>query len=481
MTARRSAALGIAAIALLAVGLVAALVPSGVALPSHPAAAPTRTDAVLGTPQQWTSGTRSSSSSTVTEFEYAVSYVAASVSTFDVVATNTSATTVQLETIESATSSENISACAPDCLVPTSTIQFDLSSNASDVIFENLTSGARVIANGSAIAALGVTNVSEVWSSATSVSLTEVSNGTTTAGSSWARAGGNGTLAFGGSGLGLVPWTAPSTGAWNDTAPFTATLAATYADATTGSFGNGSGFFPPEDPIGTVAANGSSGLPPIALGLGTVGLANPPVLLCENGPSPAGNGSAYLGPSNCTFAGTGNETAFGQTAGSVAPGYSGNGTGNVTPPPWGGSMGSGSGGMVANLSDGIFLFTDGPYTPGPGLAQVLPGSDLFGGAASAWGPLYAGGYGGYGIGVPGVVGSPADPPPRPTVPSGPPPRDSSAPPSLGNSGDGRFGPVSALASTTGEAALLVALALGTVGAIAVLAGRRKARQGPPRP
>ncbi|HTT26735.1 MAG TPA: hypothetical protein VMH90_07240, partial [Thermoplasmata archaeon] len=132
----------------------------------------------------------------------------------------------------------------------------------------------------------------------------------------------------------------------------------------------------------------------------------------------------------------------------------------------------------------LFVGFSGPYLPGPAFGAVIPGSDLFQGAARNWPPIegYGGVYGYGGLGVPGpvVIGGPSgiampSPPPPPPVPSGF-PLVQSPPLDPAHSGSAP-GPMPGL----GTIALVGGAALAGAAATALFLWRRRGVVPPPGP
>ena len=389
-------------------------------------------------PQTWTSGAHSASNSTDLEFGYEYRSTFQSDTTFVVRATNVSSTTVDLETWANASGSSVSTYCTPSCASPSTTMTTRSTSASTMHILEVLVTHATVDVNGTTAAALGVQNASETDAASSSFNETVVGNASTSGNLTVATTSSeSGTVDFGPGALGLIPWTVPNDSAWNDTAGYGATIAAafnaTVAGDLAGPIGMGILGAPGAVPAPLVPgpSNGSGG----GNGTGVPALIGPMpwpgaymgsgAILCPPNATALSNGTAASGAryvaGTCSFNGRGSETSYGAPLWAfygIGGGVYGSGSGNasggpsgqpVPPPTYPPPLWRGNG------STGVFVSSTGPYLPGPGLVRVVPGSDLFGGAAAHWGPINAfpfgplGGPGPYGGGAPGM-GSGGSPP-----------------------------------------------------------------------
>jgi hypothetical protein len=399
---RRSTLLAVSA--LVSVGLIAGAIPL---VWGDPASIAPGTSAP---PQTWSEGTASWSNASGSTFNATYSYSSYSGERLTVTATNTSSTVVEIETVITSSSQASASGCAPSCIAPTSQYQDTSETSVMETYFENFTSAAQVRWNGTNLSALGVLNVSEQLRgqslsalNASSLTMTPVAGrvvGTST---------GHNAYSFSPS-FGLVPWTIPTNGTWNGTGVFDQTSSAQSNFTVSGVFTNLTGILGWQGPGGLVrpllshpldGSGNTSSSPPYP--------SPPPILygsedyggfltFCvpQNTPSSGGNGSSGgYDPwenTSCSLSSTGTEYATG-----------------------GGWFGAGSYNGTSGPS--VLEFT-GPYVPGPALSAILPGSDLFGGAAAHWGALVVleGYFGLPGLGVPGPEGgfggAPPGPPPR---------------------------------------------------------------------
>jgi hypothetical protein len=176
-------------------------------------------------PQTWTSGSQYWNNSSRTIQGYfgnvsTVGHIHYSIAS-QITATNTSNTTTQLQGWEWVNRTLSSTSCSPNCTAPMFTYNWSYGSDELVVQFLNLTTNATVYSNGSAMAALGVTNAS----ARTTEGLTE----TESASSAWGNYSFNETsneVAFYGvdfvTPLGLIPWNLTANSSWEDRANYTA-------------------------------------------------------------------------------------------------------------------------------------------------------------------------------------------------------------------------------------------------------------------
>jgi len=470
--------------------LAAAVVPLAWAAPGAPSSA--RPAFTAGVPQTWSSGT--SQISNVTDTQFGSSFVDGYRSTTSLVvrATNLSATEVQFETWANSSGRSYTASCTPDCSSPTVSQTSVETSNSTDHLIEVFTSQATVRYNGSALPALGLLNASEQFGGALAVEAASTGPNATSGTVAMTRSGG-GWIDFGSPGLGLVPWVLPNASypaygtsapeAWNGTAAFTASLATAQNTTVSGIFTSAYGGSANGSGPGTVGSNGNltSGgplpPPPVAFYVGPFA---PPSLACPWNRTVTANGTAggdLWASSSCRSTAPGSETALGYRFG--LPYYAGSGSANgsagtsgpcnCSPMPWNGSADA-----------PVVLATDGPYTPSAAVTSVLPGSDLFGGAARAWGSVFAANGGGYGYPLGGLPGGyPVSGSPGSVIPPGQVPPNGPAPVTSGPRPTGPGGPVPALSPATqamGIGVIVLVVVAVLVGAVLVT---RRGRRPPP--
>lgn len=414
---------GLAASGAFAVLIVAAMAnPAAFAGPSNAA----RPSASIGTPQVWAESASSGSNSSeqgLHASERASLFFADSLT---VTATNTSTSTVLVETVATETGAFGLFACAPTCGQATGTLAVNETLSTDHVLFENLTNAASVEENGSSVSALGVLNAAESMSETTTLSLSaRASDGNVTHLDASAVMTDLGSVSFA-SALGLAPWHLPSTFglSWNDTSAYTANVTTTETTTESGNLSAGlgpagaalgmpanasGGFGLPFEPTGFLGVPYGMPGPSIACLVSSAPYGYPPGSPGYNGSGGApGTNSSPLWVSeggNCSYQGSGNETAFGSAY------LFGNGTGfpfsagGSTPP-------FGPGGPSPALpvpSPAISVGLTEPYVPGVGVTGALPGSAFFGGAMRNWTALSAFGDGGYGDFAPGLPAIPGTP------------------------------------------------------------------------
>lgn len=190
--------------------------------------------------------------------------------------TNTSNSTFTLEAQRTMALRYSASLCAPSCANPTHRAAVAIDGLETDTAFDNLTTGAYVFENGSAVGAIGLENAQSSGAASLRESLngTRPINGVLESGSAQfsLNATADAQVSFA-TPLGLVPW-APSAGArWNASAAYTASGAyavqfAWSVRTATGSINaSGSG-----SPSGQVNASGTVQL--AGADLGNLTLAN---------------------------------------------------------------------------------------------------------------------------------------------------------------------------------------------------------------
>ncbi len=342
-TVRRLTALGSAA----TLGTLVLLIVSSFAVSATPVAASS------GAPQVWTSSaqwwynnTTTVNSSRGWASGISGSYaIALHYSVQDVVtATNTSSNTTELQGQLWVNESLTVSACRPNCTSPSYEQNYSYVGAEYQVQYLNLTDAASVDLNGSAVAALGVTNAS-AWSQSTLAASSSyglnarVYNWTThNATTKWISFSSSYTesqLAYYGvsfaTPLGLLPWNASAGEHWNSTSAFTA--AGGWNDSVTANYSSAGGLW-------------------------------------------SGSGGWNWGSSG-TVNGTGRESVRGADLGNVT------GANNTT-------------------LTGFSLRFRGPFNFDNNLFMTAIGSDLFSGATSGWTVQSRPGYGSAGTPVSSV-------------------------------------------------------------------------------
>jgi hypothetical protein len=465
----RSTLLGLIVFALLvsAIPTAHADSPLSDAVTGHPAVPP---------PQRWNSGSDSWTNTTITSFNGSSVYDSYYEYSLSATATNTTNSTVEIETIQTSMSNVTELTCDPRCTGPGSSSVDYVTSRVAETLFENFSTDAPLLTNGTATLGLGVLDAQEYLAGDSFQHVAErTATGVNLSGSEWGTTNGSDTFVFLGP-LGLIPWNASTTPTWNGTSRLNLTStfdqqfndSGVYANGTNIGDGDGDGTGNPEVP--RASTEGSS-------------LVNPGTSRRIIAATSSATADRSPGESD-TLGGNIGIPVFCDGANGSSIGTTGSGIGGLENPwinvscsaPFTGVENvSGSSYESADFNGSeLFLGVAGPYLPGPALTEVLPGSDLFGGAATGWSYIddfsesSGGGSGLVGAGTPtngSTVPPPASttPPPPSTAPSHP------SPPSAA-----RLGLAEAI-GTTGFVLLGVLVLGGSGGAIYLVRRRRHRR------
>ncbi|HTT25789.1 MAG TPA: hypothetical protein VMH90_02345 [Thermoplasmata archaeon] len=194
-------------------------------------------------PQQWTYASQGwdNRSGNVSHGPFNVSYSVEAyyLAQYGVTATNTSATTTEMQGIRNLTMTYALMVCSPNCSAPQYSQNLTLTSWEQQVQFLNFTTNATVDENGTAAPALGITNVSAsstsaLWETGTnawgnhSSTMTLNMSQVSTFSVQFAPA------------LGLVPWNLSQNLTWNSTSAFNASGGWNDSYSTSGAWGGSS-------------------------------------------------------------------------------------------------------------------------------------------------------------------------------------------------------------------------------------------------
>jgi hypothetical protein len=175
-----------------------------------------------GPPQQWAYGAQTWKNVTYNGTNYV--YDGRAYFGWEVVltATNTSASTTQLEADRTVGISYFVQYCSPDCGAPKVLGNLSLRAWQHQVEFANLTANATVYENGTAAVALGLSNGSDNLAAGLAEASQVVRNGVVTrAGTLNVARQASAQVSFTPA-LGLVPWNAATNLSWNSTSTFSA-------------------------------------------------------------------------------------------------------------------------------------------------------------------------------------------------------------------------------------------------------------------